>query len=381
MESKYFRVRERRISNNTTGPHTLRSLYSRAVLRGLIALLFIVFLAACEPSGENRLSIISGGDCLLDRYGGESSVSAQPDARWVFLAHAAEESDAVLVNLETAVGSAGTGGSPKSKRFVFRAPPGRLDPLAKFTRPIVALANNHSLDYGPEGLIETINELDRRGIAHSGGGRMRFDAFAPVAVEADGMTARILSFGFDNEPESYSEKAGSCIAPLNLKQMQTAIASNRASADLVIVMLHWGQEYEPRRSGYQEDVAHFLIDAGADAVLGTGPHVLQGIELYHGSLICYSLGNLVFDDLGNAETTASILVRVTRENHGGHEINRFAILPLRTRDIVHGPREPSPEDALAIIRAIALRSPDPSILSRRPTPSKRGVAWFRIRGK
>ena len=380
INKAYFR--KQCIGNNSTGRQDLRSLYPRA----LLLLPFLAFFAACDPSDNNRLSIVAGGDCLLDRHNGEFPASAPWDARWEHLARAAEGCDAWVINLETTVGPVSTAGSPKSKRFVFRAPPDRLDPLARFPRPIAAIANNHSLDYGPKGLLETISELDRRGIAHAGGGKSRADSMAAVPVEADGITARVLSFGFDNDAESYSEEEGACIAPLRLKGMVATVEANRASADLIIVMLHWGQEYETRFSGHQAEMAHALIDAGADAIIGTGPHVLQGIELYRGSLICYSLGNLVFDDLGDAERTASILVRITLESHRRGAIKRgaskrFAIMPLRTRDPVQGPREPSPDDARSIIRAIASRSPNPSILSSRPEPSKSGTAWFRIKPK
>jgi len=322
-----------------------------------------------------------GGDCLLDRHNGTYSGDAQNDERWQYLERAAEDCDAWVINLETTVGPAKSAGTPKSKRFVFRAPPDRLDPLSRFPHPAATIANNHSLDYGPKGLLETIVELDRRGIAHAGGGETRADSLFPVAVQANGLRARMLSFGFDNDAESYSEDEGACIAPLRMKLMATEIASNRASADLIIVMLHWGEEYETRFSGYQQQMAYALIDAGVDAIIGTGPHVLQGIELYHGSLICYSLGNLVFDDLGDAERTASMLVRITLESHKGVVAKHFAINPLRTRDLIHGPGEPSPDDELSIIRAIASRSPDPSILSKRPSRSKSGMAWYRIKQK
>ena len=344
-------------------------------LRCFLILQVLVVFTACDPSDEKRLSIIAGGDCLLDRYNGKFTAKKSRDARWADLVRVAAGNDAFLINLETTVG---TGGSPKSKRFVFRAPPDELGPLAKFPRPIVALANNHSLDYGPEGLLETIHELDRRGIAHVGAGKSRENSLASATLEKRGTRIRILSFGFDNETASYSGEEGACIAPLHLKQMITTIASNRASADFIVVMLHWGREYETQYTGYQAEIAHSLIKAGADAILGTGPHVLQGIELYQGSLICYSLGNLVFDDLGDTETTASIIVRITCASRDGHEKKSFAIMPLRTRDIVHGPSAPDTTDALAIIHAIAERSPDPSIISQRPHKTDTGLAWFRI---
>ena len=145
-------------------------------------------------------------------------------------------------------------------------------------------------------------------------------------------------------------------------------------------MLHWGIEYQTMYAPAQRTLARALVDAGADLVVGTGPHVLQGIERYRGALICYSLGNLIFDDLRSAETSAGLLLRMRiLSAHGSVARKAFAIAPVRTREKFEGPRAPTLEDAEGIMRMIAARSPDPSVLDRAGVVVEDGLSWFEIR--
>ena len=138
-----------------------------AALRIAFALAIASSALSCSGRPPASLAIVAGGDCLLDRYDGRLGAREGGDRRWDALIGAARGSDAFLFNLETTVGE---GGHPKDKRFVFRAPAGSLAPLSRFPRPVAALANNHSMDYGPEGLLATVAALDEAGIAHAGGG-------------------------------------------------------------------------------------------------------------------------------------------------------------------------------------------------------------------
>ena len=146
-------------------------------------------------------------------------------------------------------------------------------------------------------------------------------------------------------------------------------------------MLHWGAEYEPDYSTGERNLAHALVDAGADLVAGSGPHVLRGMERYRGSLICYSLGNLIFDDLRNKETSAGVLVRMRVMMIDGIPRRRtFAIAPLRTDSVSEGPHVPSPADAWTIAAAISSRSPDPWLVDLvHPLRTER-LTWFALRG-
>lgn len=335
---------------------------------------FVIICFFILPSGESRVLLVAGGDCLLDRRNGAGKNSQDMDLRWQTIRAACEQETVFLCNLETTIG---VGGTPKDKRFVFRAPPQALKPLLDFPQLIVALANNHSLDYGTEGLLETLSELNRARIQHAGAGITRTDAQRGTTVTSNGIKISVLSFGFDTDPEAYSEQNGACISPLYRPEAVRAVSYAASTSDLTVVMLHWGVEYDTMYNQSQADLAHELVKAGADVILGTGPHVLQGIELYKGAFICYSLGNLIFDDLGNSDVSSTLLVRVVAR--GANGAFSYEISPLKTYDHTHGPTSPSPLDIEKIIQNVRERSPDPYVISRKNTRADNGLRWYRVR--
>ena len=340
-----------------------------------MALILPLVLSALSCAGRRpgTLVLIAGGDCLLDRYDGRLVAKGRDDRRWDALIEAARGSDAFLFNLETTVGE---GGRPKDKRFVFRAPARALAPLSRFPHPVAALANNHSMDYGPEGLLATLSALDKAGIAYAGAGATSGQAWAEARIACQGGALSVLSAGFDNDASSFSDSFGAAIAPLDIGMLAERIRACRKKSLAVVVMLHWGIEYDTRYRRSERLAARALVDAGADLIVGTGPHVLQGQESYHGALICYSLGNLVFDDLGSDETSSSAVVRMTVSPVPGGYKKRFEVAPLRTRNIARGPACPTPEDARRIVQSIAFRSPDQGLIKARPHPKGRGLYWF-----
>lgn len=330
----------------------------------------------CSGRDKPEFSIVAGGDCLLDRYDGRRDSTQGADVRWSTLRAAAEGSQAFLFNLETTVGE---GGTARRKRFVFRAPAEALRPIAGFPRPVAALANNHAMDFGPKGLVATIVSLDQAGIAHAGAGKTRAVATAAVTLRFDGGTVGVLSFGFDEDPSSYAGEGEGGIAPLRLDLMRQAIAADDASSTATIVMLHWGTEYDTRFNGHQQILARELVEAGADLVLGSGPHLIQGIESYKGSLICYSLGNLIFDDLGSEELRTALLIRMRlRSTRRGFE-KEFEFALLRTEIADKGPMPLLLSEGRQIAADIASRSPAPGIISPHPQVDAYGLAWYPIR--
>ncbi len=339
-------------------------------------LILALGLEGCTAHPGDAVSIIAGGDCLLDRYDVSPASGVEAARRWSTLIDAANASSAFLFNLETTVGS---GGAAKKKRFVFRAPAEALFPLSGFACPVAALANNHAMDYGPRGLSATIGALDGLGIAHAGAGRTAVEAAAATKLALRGETISVFSFGFDEDRSSYNEGQGECIAPLEPIVMKRMIAASVSPSMAIVVMLHWGIEYDRRFNGYQQELARELVRAGADLVVGTGPHVLQGVEVYRGSLICYSIGNLVFDDLGSDDTTATVIVRMSLAPGAVRKMRKhFEIAPLRTRNATDGPSRPTASDADHIVALLSERSPEPGIFAKRPRLDTSGIEWFSL---
>ena len=156
---------------------------------------------------------------------------------------------------------------------------------------IVSLANNHTMDYGKEGLQSLIDLLRSANVKFCGAGMDIYEALAPIKIEIEGERWAFISFGWDiieSIPASVN-KAG--VAPLDNKIILKNVAQLNKEGYKVCVILHWGYEYEKYPLPFQRKIAHELIDAGVEIIVGHHPHIPQGIEHYKGKLIAYSLGN------------------------------------------------------------------------------------------
>lgn len=198
----------------------------------------------------------------------------------------------VLGNLEGTLTERGGSkcGSGSSNCFAFRAPPSYVSLLTRAGFTIMNLANNHAYDFGPVGLTDTVAALDRAGLRHTG----RPGEIAVLKVRG----VKVAVLGFASYPWAQS-----------LTDVSTARALVRradAVADLVVVTMHAGAEgssanhvrpgveyFLGENRGDPVTFTHAVVDAGADLVVGHGPHVLRGMEWYRGRLIAYSMGNFV----------------------------------------------------------------------------------------
>ncbi len=243
-------------------------------------------LAHAEP-----LHLTFVGDVMLDDGPGRVIASGRDP-----LAHfdaQLRDADYTIGNLECPIATVGQ--AMASKIYAFRASPAVI-PVLQGRFDALALANNHSGDYGRAAFVETMERLDRAGLRHFGGGRDLASAHAPLWIEKKGLRVALLSY---NEYKPRTFEAGPDwpgIAWSEDSQVLDDIRAARAAgADLVIPFMHWGWERETAPGERQRELARRMIDAGADLVVGGHPHVTQGAEYYRGRLIVYSLGNFVFD--------------------------------------------------------------------------------------
>jgi len=193
----------------------------------------------------------------------------------------------------------------------FSADPKWIDGLAKAGIDYLSLANNHIRDAGATGLLQTIKNVTKRGIAVSGAGRDLAAARKPAILEAGGTKVAIL--GYDAIAGGYhatATKVGS--AGLSAKAVTADVAAARkAGADLVIVYPHWGTEYDPTPFANQKKLAEMIIDSGADMVIGNHAHWAGAMEVYKGKPIWYALGNFVFDQTWSEPTMEGITLELT----------------------------------------------------------------------
>ncbi len=198
-----------------------------------------------------------------------------------------------------------------TSKTVFSANPAFIDGLADAGMDYVSLANNHIRDAGGTGLLQTITNVTKRGIAVSGAGKNLAAARKPAILEAAGTKVAIL--GYDAIAGGYHATAtriGS--APLKAQVVKEDVAAARkAGADVVIVYPHWGTEYDPTPFANQTKLARSIIDAGADMVIGNHAHWAGAMELYKGKPIWYALGNFVFDQTWSEPTMEGITLELT----------------------------------------------------------------------
>jgi len=173
----------------------------------------------------------------------------------------------------------------------------------------VSVANNHAYDWGPEALLDTLERLRQAGIAPVGAGENDLAAHYPRIADLQGVKLAFLAY-VDVEPKTAiagPDKPG--VAWLDADRVLADIRFARPLADLVIVSLHWGNEYATRPAKRQVELAHQMVEAGADLVVGSHPHVVQSLEQFAGGWIAYSLGNFVFDQKPGA-TRRGLMLKV-----------------------------------------------------------------------
>lgn len=200
--------------------------------------------------------------------------------------------DITLVNLEAPLTRRGQEFSDKKYRF--RVNPAATAALKKAGITTVTLANNHSMDFGLQGLQDTLQQLDRAGIGHVGAGKDLAAARQAVIYTIRGTKVAILGYSLTFPQEFWASEKRGGTAPLLEKMVKDDIALARKQAAVVVVAAHWGEEGKTQLRPYQPRLARMMIDAGADVVIGHHPHVLQGIERYKRGIIFYSLGNFAF---------------------------------------------------------------------------------------
>ena len=196
--------------------------------------------------------------------------------------------DIIFGNLETVLSNRGV---QVPKRAPLRTKPDKIVYLKNTGFDSVNLANNHSMDYGETGLLDTISILKQNDLKFVGAGANIKDALKPVIFERNELKIGFL--GFTSAGNIAKEESSGC-APLNKGLIIKCISELRKKVDILVVSLHWGIEYVFYPSPEQQKLARTLIDNGADLIIGHHPHVVQGIEKYMDKLIIYSLGNCNF---------------------------------------------------------------------------------------
>lgn len=211
-----------------------------------------------------------------------------------------EECVKELVSADYAMGNHefafSTRGEPAEKEYVFREDPSLVSVLKDMGMDVMSLANNHALDYGKDALLDTMETLRGAEIGYVGAGVDYNEAKSLKKVEVKGKTLGFLAASRVIPETSWNAKDNTpgMFTCYDGTQLLQEIRQAKESCDLVVVYLHWGAERVETPEDYQRKLGQECIDAGADLVIGSHPHILQGFEFYKGKAICYSLGNFLF---------------------------------------------------------------------------------------
>lgn len=198
-----------------------------------------------------------------------------------------------------------------SMGFSFSVDSTLLDGLLGSNITYVSLANNHSYDFGEDDYLHTREVLKSSGVS-VGGDQHEIESEDVMYIESSDMRIALMPlYAVFSTPSRAA--------------IQKVFDEATTTSDMQIAYIHWGDEYELVHNAAQEELAHYLVDMGVDAVVGHHPHVVQDIEMYKGVPIFYSLGNFIFDQYWEESVRTGLMVRITEESD---EMLLYELLPV-----------------------------------------------------
>jgi poly-gamma-glutamate synthesis protein (capsule biosynthesis protein) len=257
-------------------------------------------LSPATPGGDITLAF-AGDVHFEDRT---ADLLADPASAFGPVAETLRGADVAMVNLETSVTDRGT---PEPKQFHFRAPATALDAVKAAGVDVVTIANNHSLDYGPVGLTDTVDNARKAGVPAIGAGANAAEAYAPWVTTVRGTRIAFVAVSQVHELEytwaAKDNRPGVAMA-VDVARSAAAVKAARSMADVVVVYAHWGQEGNSCPTAEMKTFAARMATAGATVVLGTHSHLLLGDGVLGKTYVAYGLGNFLWwrDDAFSNDT-------------------------------------------------------------------------------
>jgi len=287
---------------------------------------------AWTGSGE-QVTFLFAGDTQFEGSAA-NRLEADPASVLAPMSPVMSQADITMVNLETSIT---TRGSPEPKEFTFRAPPSAFSALAAAGVDVVTMANNHGRDFGAVGLDDTLAAIRSTGFPTVGIGENATAAYAPYRVTIRGQriaifgASRVIDAALLGSWTATDTQSGiaSAYEGAPRDRLLAAVRAARASSDTVIVYLHWGTELLTCPTGVQETLARELRDAGADLIVGSHAHRVQGDGFLDGSFVAYGLGNFVWP---RGNVGAVVEVKAT-----GRVINSYRWIPMKVAASVPSP--------------------------------------------
>ncbi|MGV3487991.1 MAG: CapA family protein [Tuberibacillus sp.] len=278
-----------------------------------------------EAPPEQPITIKITGDILLDSTVGQDIDRYGVDYPFAGVKNLLTDADLTVGNLETSVSERGT---PQEKEFTFRSKPKTLQGLVHAGYDAVTIANNHTMDYGRDALLDTITYLDQYHIGHTGAGRDEASAFEAYYTTIKGKRIAIIGLSRVLPNESWyglPNRAGIAHS-YHDEPMYSYVKKAVQNSDYTIVYIHWNKERMDYPEAYARTMAKAFIDLGVDAVIGSHSHSLMGIEMYKGAPIFYSMGNFVFTPSSNPKGSETMIAELTLN---GGKVEKTSIVPAK----------------------------------------------------
>ncbi len=239
-----------------------------------------------------------------------------------------------FVNLEAPVTLYGE--DYPSKEWILTTPPETLSVLTDNNIKGVGLANNHIMDKGAVGLINTLFYLNKRDIKYTGAGLNTGEALEPLVLTLNGKKVGFTAFSNTFPLDFYAKKNKPGTLRGTRDNIKEAAEATTGVSDVQVASFHWSEQLSTETKPYQRKLAHYAVDRGYDIVIGHHPHCIQGVEYYKDAFIFYSLGNFIFDSYSK-KFDDSILVKLEIEK------NKFsdpAVIPINVsnREVFFAPR-------------------------------------------
>lgn len=318
----------------------------------LLCLLFTLCAVSCSresaeasAAAESEITVLAVGDNMLysgtiadaaAAGGGARRYDFRPIYREVagIIAHA----DFALLNQESPVTDA-----PPASYPCFNAPKSLFTDLAEVGFDAVSIVNNHSLDKGEEGFLETRKNAFAAGLLPVGGNALAEEDITYAKVK--GCRIALIGATYGVNCAGNTERMGYRILTVGSDEHMAAIARARQNADLVVCSVHWGSEGADTPSASQRALARKMAETGADLIIGHHPHVLQEVEMLDGgTLVAYSLGNFVSEMAYEANALGAMLTVTYERSENGLTIKDYKLTPT----VCHYPASFSPNRVIPL---------------------------------
>ncbi|MGA9120530.1 MAG: CapA family protein [Bacteroidota bacterium] len=282
------------------------------------------------PEGESQAPVrmLCLGDVNLGRHVGQVLLRGDTLYPWRYIADSLHQYDIVFANLESNLSDQGGLTEDPRSNTVFTGPPSGAASLERGGITVVSTANNHAMDFGLRALQQTCALLDQAHVAHAGSARDSSEVYAPALLSVRGLrVALFASTEFINGARDAAWQK--VVASPDTGRLFPLIRKTRDSADVIIVSIHGGVEYNPAPAPGLLRFAREAVDAGADVVLGHHPHVPYAVFTWHGGIIAPSLGNCVFKQPFTYWTQRSFALSLEfRKNGDGKVSTTYRCYPL-----------------------------------------------------